>query len=297
MHKSRSEILWTVIDLLTWTTSHFQSHNIESPRLDAEILLADALGIRRIDLYLRHDQPVETAERARFKERIRKRTAGMPVAYITGKKAFWTRELIVTPDVLIPRPETECLLEAALRKIPFPGEGFNVLEAGTGSGALAVSLAGERPGATVFAADKSTAAVGIALKNAEIAGLRDRIRFFTGDWVTAVRVINAGVAGLDLIMANPPYVKTGRIADLQPEIRAYEPLIALNGGTDGLFDIRRLIDQAALRLRPGGHLLLEIGSDQGEAAEETARRRGYVEVAILPDYAGLDRVLTARYPG
>lgn len=285
------EVNWTILKLLAWTTSYFKSHGIQSPRADAEILLAHTLASERIALYTHHDQPLNPDELRRFKAVIKRRAAREPVAYIVGRKGFWSLELAVTPAVLIPRPETECLVEKALEFLPCDAAANprRVLELGTGSGAIILTLAKERPAHRFYALDRSVAALTVARMNARRAGLFGRVCFWAADWLDALR---PGGPQFDLIVSNPPYIRAGDIAGLQPEIGRFEPRQALDGGPDGLQDLRRIIRQAPAFLTPGGRLLLEIGWDQAKALEVVAADCGlYDETTVFQDYSGLDRVL------
>lgn len=286
---------WTILSILKWTTSYFTSHDIESPRASAEILLAHVLGLKRIDLYIRYDQPLIRDELDRFKAAIRRRVRREPVAYIVGEKEFWSLPLAVTPDVLIPRPETECLVEAALAVLPpgaDAGHGLRILELGTGSGAVALALAAERRTAFIAASDRSERALGVARANAGRLGMEERIHFFRGDWFSCLR---PGRTCFDLILSNPPYIPSAEIDRLQPEVARYEPRGALDGGVDGLSAIRAIIGQAPGYLRPGGHLLLEIGHDQSAAVGSIAGASGeYAEWTFLRDYSGHLRVASIR---
>ncbi len=285
---------WTILKLLAWTTSFFKSHGIESPRADAEILLAHTLGSERIALYTHHDQPLNPDELSRFKALIKRRAGREPVAYIVGQKGFWSLELAVTPAVLIPRPETECLVEKALQFLPCDAapSPLRVLELGTGSGAIVLALAKERPAHRFYALDRSLAALTVARRNARRAGLDGRVCFWVADWVDSLR---HGGPLFDLIVSNPPYIRTGDIAGLQPEIGRFEPRQALDGGPDGLQDLHRIIRQSPPFLAAGGRLLLEIGWDQAKALAALAADCGmYEESAVFQDYSGLDRVLILR---
>jgi release factor glutamine methyltransferase len=275
---------WNILSLLKWTTEYFTSRSIESPRASAEILLAHILNLKRIDLYIRYDQPMTADELACFKALIKRRAAGEPVAYIVGEKEFWSLSFCVTPDVLIPRPETEILVETTLSIIPKePCQ--KIAELGTGSGAIIISLASERPGHDFFASDYSTRALNIAIKNANTHG--SDIRFFAGDWFSALHPN----ARFNLIVSNPPYIPTSDIDMLQPEIRKFEPKLALDGGNDGLDAIRHILDTAKPHLVPGGSLMLEIGYDQKDRIFAIAEQFGYEELRCIRDYAGLDRVV------
>lgn len=281
---------WTILKVLTWTADHFRNRNVESPRASAEILLAHALGLRRIDLYLRYDQPLEPEELDRFRPLIRRRTAGEPVAYVVGEREFWSMPVGVDPSVLIPRPETEILVEAALAEIPPSAEGVRrVLEAGTGSGAPILAVAAERPGHAYFASDRSREALRTARANAVRNGLDGRIRFFQADWLAPLR---PGAGAFHLILSNPPYIPSGEIDGLQVEVARYEPRSALDGGPDGLRAVRRLIRECPAVLAPGGTLLMEIGHDQRAAVERLAEASGeWSDVRFRADFAGRDRVV------
>jgi release factor glutamine methyltransferase len=285
---------WTILKLLEWTTSYFKSREVESPRASAEILLAYALHLNRIDLYLRYDQPLCNNELERYKALIKRRARREPVAYILGAKEFWSLELEVTPDVLIPRPETESLVETALGVLAgdlhmAPGR---ILDLGTGCGAIALALASREPQHLFFASDIFKAATRIAKQNAKRHALDDRIHFFVGDWMEPLQ----GKTKLfDLIISNPPYVPSGGIPELQPEIYKYEPLSALDGEEDGLGCLRKIIGAAHRLLKPRGSLVLEIGYDQKVAVQRVIERCGkYEEVVFSRDYSGMDRVARMR---
>jgi release factor glutamine methyltransferase len=280
---------WTLLRLVRWTTGYFQEHDIESARSEAEILLAHCLGMRRIDLYLNYDQPLVEAELANFKALIKRRVAREPLAYITGTREFWSMELAVGPSVLIPRPETECLVEAVLPVLDDPGgQPKRVLDLGTGSGAISIALAREHPEHRYVAMDRSPAALRIARENARAHRVDRCIQWFCGDWDAALA--DRG-HGFDLIVSNPPYICSGDMAALQPEIRLHEPVSALDGGEDGLLYLRQIIASAHGYLRGGGLLALEMGCDQADAARSIAARAGcYDAIRILKDYSGLDRV-------
>jgi len=304
---------WRVLDLLRWTTEHFASKGIESARLDAELLLAFALGVDRLRLYLDFEKPVVDEERARFRALVRRRgEERVPVAYLTGVREFWSLPLAVTPDVLIPRPETETLVEAVLRlRSPAArcagrgrsstagaeplasasGSGQRVLDLGTGSGAIALALAREWPEAQVTATDVSDAALAVARKNAEALGLAGRLRFAAGDWF-------APVAGerFDVIVSNPPYVPEADAAGLAPEL-CHEPPRALFVPGDGTALLRRIVAEAPARLAPGGLLALELAPAQAGDVTQCLREAGFEELAEHRDLAGRVRVVSALRPG
>lgn len=283
---------WTILKLIQWTTTYFTSHEVENPRVTAEILLAHCLGISRVDLYIRFDQPLSAHELSVFKELIKRRARKEPVAYITGSKEFWSIDLKVTPDVLIPRPDTECLIEAALdclSSTPDPTQRKSILEPGTGSGAVILALASERPEHAFFASDLSVKALVTAQTNARQCHLDKTVHFFAGDWLAP---LDHQTQRFDVIISNPPYIPTDMINNLQPEIREYEPRLALDGSTDGLFALRHLIDSAHELLVPGGSLLLEIGHDQKDRIEQIAANSGhYAGIAFKKDYGGHFRVV------
>jgi len=294
-HQKSGNPEWTIIKLLKWTTSYFKSHDIDSPRADAEILLAHTLNLRRIDLYLRYDQPLGSNELIQFKVLIKRRVKREPVAYIVGVKEFWSLGFAVTPDVLIPRPETECLVEAALSLLSEGGkhdpefEPKRILELGTGSGAIVLALAAQRWKHLFFASDRSLSALSLAMENSGRHGLDRDIRFFCGDWLVP---LNNNKSRFDLIISNPPYIQTQAVRQLQPEIYEYEPLAALDGGRDGLDCLRRIIKDAHLFLNVRGSLLLEIGHDQKAEVNKIIDRSGHYENAVFKkDYSGYDRVV------
>jgi len=279
---------WTVLTLLRRATDHLREQGIDSPRAAAEILLAHALGCRRIDLYLRFDQPVEAAERNRFRDLVRRRLRREPVAYITGSREFWSLPLAVDPSVLIPRPETECLVEAALAVLPETTlRPQRILDLGTGSGAVILALAKERPGHRFVASDCSAEAIGKARSNARCLGLADRLEVLVGDWFAPLRPCR----DWDLIVSNPPYIATPSLTGLAPEVAAFEPRQALDGGLDGLDCLSRLIAEAPAHLCAGGYLILEMGADQRQPVRDLAQRTAaYRCIDFRADYAGRDRV-------
>ncbi len=279
---------WTILKVLDWTADRFAREGIDAPRVDAEVLLAHVLELERIQLYAHFDQPLQPHGLTAYRERVKRRLAREPVAYITGAKEFWSLALQVTRDVLIPRPETELLVESALERLDAPGEGSVVVDVGTGSGAVALAVKKERPAAAVTGTDLSGEALDVARRNAEAHGLE--IMLLQGDLLDALPDGEAPT----LILSNPPYVADGDQADLAPEIRDWEPRGALFAGPDGLAVIRRLAEQAFERLAAGGWLMVEIGCGQGEAASGLLAEAGFAEVDVRKDLAGLDRVVLGR---
>lgn len=281
---------WTVLALLRWTTDHFAALGIDTARLDAECLLASALGVDRMRLYLDFEKPVDEAERGVFRELVRRRgSARVPVAQILGRKEFWSLPLLVTPDVLVPRPETETLVQAALDLLA-PDRPAAVLDLGTGSGAVALAIARERPLATLVATDISEAALEIARKNADELGMAERIRLVCGDGFAAVEG-----ESFDLIVSNPPYVAESQRESLPPEL-AHEPEVALFAGSDGLRVLRRLADGVASALVPGGGFAVELAPEQAPTVADWCREAGLLDVRTRRDLAGRPRVVEARKP-
>jgi release factor glutamine methyltransferase len=289
---------WTIIKLLKWTTSYFESRDIESPRIEAEILLAHALQLQRIDLYLQYDQPLSTNELSRFKDFIRRRINREPVAYIVGSKEFWSMDFMVTKDVLIPRPETEFLVETALNLLPQDSASNptltpkRILELGTGSGAVVLALASMRPDQLFFASDRITSAVNLAKQNAEHHGIKSRVSFICADWFEPFKDKRPA---FDMIVSNPPYVPSRVVVKLQPEIVKYEPISAIDGGEDGLSCLRYIINNAHFYIQRKGHLLLEIGHDQRDDVQKIVDQCAkYEKVVYTRDYSGYDRVVQMR---
>ncbi len=294
---SKQEIpIWTISKLITWTTDYFISQNIESPRIAAELLLAHCLKIKRLDLYLQHDKPLTQSELAHYKSLIKRRVNREPVAYITGVKGFWNLDLEVSENVLIPRPDTECLIEAALEVIPksSQGEMMHILDLGTGSGAIILSLASERSeNCCFYAVDISHHASMQALKNRNNNHFEKMVSFITGNWFGPFKK----QPFFDVIVSNPPYIPRADIDGLEPEIRNHEPFLALDGDTDGLRCIRDIIGAAPYYLNPGGCLLMEIGFDQKEQVRMIAEGAGCFEhIEFIKDYAGHHRVVKMNQP-
>jgi release factor glutamine methyltransferase len=287
------EEVWTIIKLIQWTAQYFASKGIPQPRADAEILLAYVLGKQRIELYLNYDQPLKPAELTCFREVIRRRMAREPVQYITGRQEFWSLDLEVTPAVLIPRPETELLVEHALSLLrAHPGSAPLVLEVGTGSGAISLALARELPELEILATDISPAALIVARRNASQYQVAHRIHFVAMDLLRAF--VHHGPI-FDLIVSNPPYIATSQLGKLAPEITRYEPGRALDGGTEGLSLVSDMIAQTQLLLRPGGSLLVEIGQGQAAVLERDLTATScYAPARFIKDYAGILRVLHLR---
>ncbi|HTO68662.1 MAG TPA: peptide chain release factor N(5)-glutamine methyltransferase [Myxococcota bacterium] len=275
---------WNRMELVRWTADFFRQHGVAQPRLDAEVLLAHVVGGTRLDLYMAFDRPLEEAERARYRELVRRRAKErVPVAYLTGVREFWSLPFRVTPDVLIPRPETETLVRAALDEKP-----ARVLELGVGSGCISAALARELPNAELVAVDVSPRALDVARENLAALALTDRVELLLADGLR-------DVAGrFDLVVSNPPYVARAELAGLAPEVR-HEPVLALDGGEDGLDVIRRICTEAPERLERPGVLALEVGAGQAAEVEALLRRSGASSVQVANDLAGIPRVVLGRY--
>jgi len=280
---------WTVRQVLQWTAAHLSEYGSDTGRLDAELLLGEALGLERIQLYMDPDRPLSGPERATYRELVRARVGGTPVAHLTGEREFWSLPIGVTPDVLIPRPDTETLVERALNRLP-RDQSIRVLDLGTGTGCIAAALARERPRVVVDAVEIDPAAASVARSNLERLGLTGRVEVLEGDWLVPVADRRYG-----LIVANPPYV-----AESDPHLDhadvAAEPRGALAAGPDGLHGHRQILAGAPEHLDPGGWLLVEIGWDQGAAVRSLAEEAGLTGVAVHPDLGDRDRVVEGRHP-
>ncbi len=290
MTTTKPERTWTILEVLRWTADYFSQQRIAEPCAAAEVLLAHVLGVERISLYLDFDKPLSREERTRFRGLIRRRAAGEPTQYLTGRQEFWSMPFQVDRSVLIPRVETEHLIEEAIRVFDKGHEGV-FLDIGTGSGVVVASLAKEFPGARLVATDQSLEALQTARRNVERLELSGRISFAAMDLFSALR----SGPHFDLIAANPPYVSTEEYFNLEKEIREFEPRAALEAGEDGLSCLRRILLEAHRFLKPGGWVLLEIGSGQEEAVRKLALEAGsYSSVDVSCDYAGLPRILRAQ---
>ena len=309
---------WTVGRLLNWTTDFLKEKGAESPRLDAEVLLAHVRGCKRIELYTAFEQPASEELRTKFRELIKQRAAGKPVAYLVGHREFFSLPFTVTPDVLIPRPDTELLVVRALdiakpqprvndppeqseaddapeaptpKPTPAPPKPIAIADVGTGSGILAVTLAKHLPGASVTMIDVSPAALAVAQQNADRNGVSDRIEAIESDLFAAVPAERK----FDMIVSNPPYITSEEMQQLAVDVCRYEPTLALDGGPQGTDVIERLIPQAAERLRPGGWLLMEISPTIVGRVEQLLEADPRLELKpTQKDLAGLARVVQAR---
>jgi release factor glutamine methyltransferase len=285
---------WTIGRLLTWTTDYLKQHGSQSPRLDAEVLLAYARGCKRIELYTTFDQIADDATRAAFRELVSRRAKGEPVAYLVGKREFFSLSFCVTRDVLIPRPETETLVVRMLDLGKAESTAENprrIADIGTGSGIVAICAAKHLPDAGVVAIDSSEAALAVAKQNATDHGVDNRIEFIHGNLFDAVRQ----ELRFQIIASNPPYVSESELARLAPDVRDFEPRQALVAGPRGTEVIERLIVQAAERLVPGGWLLMEISPMIENAVRELVKQRGGYDLgATIKDHGGQPRVIQAQ---
>jgi release factor glutamine methyltransferase len=293
---SESDGTWTLRRLLEWTSPFFARKGIDSPRLSAELLLAHVLGVPRIKLYTDYDRVLYPEHLAAYRQLVRRAAEDEPVAYLTGRAHFFNLEFHVTRDVLIPRPDTETLVENVIQLIRHqPGlEASRILDLCTGSGCIAAAIAHNVKESVVVATDNSEPAIAVARQNLQRLGLADRVILEQGDLFAPLdRLVDR--SPFHLLVANPPYIPTSQIPQLDRSVRDYEPLAALDGGLDGLAVHRRILAEAPPRLLSGGHIFLEIAFDQAEAARKLAAEHAeFTDVRILKDHAGNDRVLTAR---
>ncbi len=287
------EKVWTIVEIIRLTTDFFTKHQVASPRLDAELLLAYVLGLERIQLYVQFDRPLDKEELAEYRELVRRRAAHEPVAYILGQKEFWSLTFKVSPKVLIPRPDTEVLVETALKTLKaYRNTQPLILDLATGSGNIIISLAKELPQARLSASDLSEAALETARENARAHGVADRITWYCGDLFNCLLKIKGQV---DLLVSNPPYIAERQLAALQPEVRDFEPRQALAAGSDGLDIYRKIAAQAGKWLKKGAWLCLEIGAEQAAAVKRLLSDSGqFDKIQITKDYAGLNRVVSAQ---
>lgn len=280
---------WTVGRILEWTAQHLKKSGSDTPRLDAELLLAKARACPRIQLYVQFNEVVPDAQRAVMRDLVRRRAQSEPVAHLVGHREFFSLDFAVSPDVLIPRPDTETLvldLITHARRLPAPA----ILDVATGSGCIAIAAAVQVPAARVTASDVSPAALTLARQNADRHGVAARITFLEGDLLAP---LPAG-AQFDFLVSNPPYIPTAQLETLDREVRDYEPRLALDGGPDGLRFLATLLQQAPRVLVPGGRLLLEFTPEQAPALLELATAQPELsDPAVLKDLAGRPRVLVA----
>jgi release factor glutamine methyltransferase len=285
---------WTIGRLLQWTADYLKQHGAENPRLEAEVLLAHARGCKRVELYTSFGDVADDALRTKFRELVKRRADGVPFAYLAGKREFYSLDFRVTPDVLIPRPETEFLVIALLdlvKAMPPSEASVEVADVGTGSGIIAVSVARHAPRVRVTAIDQSPQALAIARENAEKHGVTSRVTFVESDLFAAISADQR----FAIIASNPPYVSEAEYAVLAPEVRDHEPRTALVAGPTGTEVIERLLPQAAARLKPGGALLLEISPMLQQRVETLVASSGDWQLSpTIKDLAGHARIIVAK---
>jgi len=287
---------WTVRRLLEWTSTFFTRKEVDSPRVSAELLLAHVLAVPRIKLYTDYDRALGERDLTAYRELVRRAGEHEPIAYLTGKAHFFNLELEVGPGVLIPRPDTETLVENVLQTVRHQSglEAPRILDLCTGSGCIAAALATHLKSAAVIATDISPQAIATARANLQRLGLNQRVSVVQGDLFEALNEV-VDVAPFHLIVSNPPYIPSAQLKSLDRNVREYEPASALDGGPDGLDVHRRILTQAADRLLPGGRFFLEIAFDQGPAAEALAESFSeYANIRLLRDYAGHNRVVAGQ---
>lgn len=281
---------WTVGALVKWATDDFQARGIESPRLDAELIVAHALAITRTQVIIDAQRPLADVELAKLRALVKRRRAREPMAYLLGQREFYGRVFKVDKRVLVPRPDTETLVDVALERTRACSMSMRLLDLCTGSGCVAITLARERPTSRVTATDVSADALAVARANAQRLGAYN-VAFVEGD-------LYAPVAGarFDVITANAPYIATSEIATLMPDVRDFEPRLALDGGADGLDLVRRIVADAHGVLVPGGVLALEVGAGEAPAVAALLSEHGFASVDVRRDYGKIERVVSGARP-
>jgi release factor glutamine methyltransferase len=283
---------WTVGRVVKWAADDFRIRGIESPRLEAELLLAHALGTDRMRVIVESDRLLADGELERYRELIQRRRKGEPVAYIRGQKEFYGRVFQVDARVLVPRPDTEILVETSLRRTTQFSMGARYCDLCTGSGCVAISLARERSTCRVFAIDLSPGALAVARDNAVRLGAAFQVAWIEGDLFEPL----ARDLKFELVTANPPYIPERELSSLPLDIVGFEPRLALSGGVDGLDVIRRIVERAVAHLRPGGVLALEMGTGQAERVRALFGQAGFADVKVHKDYGGHERVASGVLP-
>lgn len=282
---------WTIMEVIAWTAGYLKERGSESPRLDAELLLANTLALGRVQLYLDHDKPLTADELARYKVAVKQRADGESVAHVTGRRDFWKFEFLTPAPLFVPRPETELVVEQALAT-SLPAEGSSLLDLCTGTGAILVSLLMELPGARGVGVDLSEQAVRTAAENGTRAEIGDRAEWVNAD---AVEFLRSSEKKFDIITCNPPYVASAEWAKLVPAITQFESREAVDGGGDGLDFLRRLVPLLPKALRNQGTLIVEYsGDEQTSDLTELFEENGLSVVEIVKDLAGIDRLAVAR---
>ena len=278
----------TVLEIIKRTTEFLGTKGVENPRLNAELLVGQGLGLQRMQLYLQFERPLADAELEKIRPLVRRRAAREPLQYILGETEFYGLKLRTDRRALIPRPETELLIELIVARLATPPT--TILDLGTGTGAIALALAKEFPAANVTAVDASDEALALAGENAVATGLAERVSFLKSNWFAAL----PAAARFDLIVANPPYLTEEETATTAPEVREFEPVSALAAGADGLRDLAQIVKTAPTYLGEGGLLALETGIAQHAALEAQLKAAGFRAVESLPDLTKRDRFVIAR---
>ena len=285
----------TIRELIQVTSEYLDGKGVESAKLNAERLLADVLGLSRIELFFQHDRPVLGAELDHYRDLVRRRAGGEPLQQILGETEFYSRVFKVEPGVFIPRPETERLVEEAVALLAPPDRRLLApvaVEIGCGTGVIGISMALDVPRLTVYATDVNPAAVQLTKHNAHTLGVDPRVHVLPGNRFDPLPAHLKGQ--VDLVVSNPPYIREADIPGLAAEVSEHDPMEALNGGEDGLVFFRALASGLGVWLRPGGHVAVEIGDEQGREVEDIFSASGMVDIRVIRDYADRDRVVTAR---
>lgn len=280
----------TVLDILKRSVSYLEEKGVDTARLDAELLLSRALGTDRLGVYLRHDQPMTEEELSRCRTLLADRGRRVPVAYLLEEKEFMGRPFHVNRDVLVPRPDTETLVEAALDLMAGQESPGWILDLGTGSGCVACSLLAGANSWRAVATDLSLSALRVAKENGNRLGVQDRLSLVCCDLLQGL----GSLGRFSLLAANLPYIPSQEVASLSPEVSEHEPRLALDGGEDGLRLVDRLLTEVQGRLDPGARLLLEVGAGQAQTVAARLAEHGWADIRLLPDLAGIDRVVLAR---
>jgi len=288
---TRDTETWSVRRVLTWATDDLKKRSFESPRLDVELLLARVLKLDRIGLIVESERPLSSSELSAFRDLFKRRRGGEPIAYLLGEREFFGIKFKVDRRVLIPRPDTERLVEVALERTQLKNMHGGALDLCTGSGCVAIAFARARPTWSVTAVDISGDALAVARDNALRIGAVRNVRLLQGSLFEAV-----SGERFDLITANPPYIPKDELRVLPVDVRDYEPHLALDGGSDGLDFVRAIADAARAHLNPGGVLAMEIAFDQGERAKQVLTQHGYEAIELARDLAGRERVVSGRAP-
>ncbi len=285
---------WTIQKLLNWVTQYLTDKSIDSPRLSAELLLSHILGLKRIELYTQYNQPVAKQELEKLRELVKRAGGHEPIAYLVGKTEFYSMEIIVTPDCMIPRPETELLVQRAVEFLRTRNGIQFICDLCTGSGCIAVAIAKNYPNVRIIATDICDAALAVAVKNVEMHCLQDKIKLLSGDLFDPI-IPQLDVGKFDLIVCNPPYVSAAEYEKLDKNVRDYEPRLALYAGDDGMDIYRRIIEKVDQFLKPDAALMMEIGYAQGQTIKEMLEQTGiFAEIKIEKDSHNNDRIASAK---